>query len=105
MLNGQIDQLGAQVAKIFRHGTEQERLAALRRLDNDASALAQRKITEADLMRQWSNSLLTYLTAHPEARQDVASLASSGGKTTVIGSQSFHGPTSFGGDNNGTINL
>lgn len=108
MLNGQIDALRAQVAKMFRYGTEQEREAALRSLGDDAAALSQRKTSEADLTSQWSNTLLSYLTAHPEARGDIESFASSSvtGTTTIIGSQNFYGSgPAFGGDNNGTINL
>jgi hypothetical protein len=57
---------------------------------------------------QWSNTLLSYLSAHPEARGDIESFASSSvtGTTTIIGSQNFYGSgPAFGGDNNGTINL
>ncbi len=108
MLNGRVDALRTQVAKMFRHGTEQERSAALRALEDDAVALSQRKASKADLTSQWSNTLLSYLTAHPEARGDIESFASSSvtGTTTIIGSQNFYGSgPAFGGDNNGTINL
>lgn len=106
ILNGRVDALRTQVAKMFRHGTEQERSAALRTLEDDAAALTQKKASEADVTQQWKNSLLSYLTAHPEAREDIASFASLqvSRKTVIIGSQIFHGPGSFGGDNNGTIN-
>jgi siroheme synthase (precorrin-2 oxidase/ferrochelatase) len=107
MLNGRIDALRAQVARMFRHGTEQERSAALRTVEDDALALTQQKVSEADLTRQWGNSLLSYLTAHPKARGDIESFASSAvTRQTIIGSQNFYGSgSSFGGDNNGTINL
>ena len=108
MLNGRVDALRIQVAKMFRHGTEQERSAALRSLEDDAVALSQRKTSEADLSSQWSNTLLSYLTAHPEARGDIECFASSSvtSMTTIIGSQNFYGSgPAFGGDNNGTINL
>ena len=106
MLNGRVDALRAQVAKIFRHGTEQERSAALYKAEEDILALTEHEVSRADLTREWSNSLLTYLTDHPEAREDIESLASSQvtGKTVIIGSQTFQGPGSFGGDNNGVIN-
>jgi hypothetical protein len=107
MLNGQMDALRAQIGKIFRHGTEQERATALRAVEDDTVSLTQRKTSEAELTQQWGNSLLSYLTAHPEARGDIESLASSQvvHKTVIIGSQTFHGPASFGGDNKGTITV
>jgi hypothetical protein len=107
MLNGQMDALRTQIGKIFRHGTEQERAAALRAVEDDTVALTQRKTSEAELMQQWGNSLLSYLTAHPEARGDIESFASSRAthKTVIIGSQTFHSSGSFGGDNIGTINI
>jgi hypothetical protein len=107
MLNGRVDALRAQVTKMFQHGTEQERLAVLRTLENDADALTQKKASEADVTQQWSNSLLSYLAAHPEAHEDIASFASSPvtRKTVNIGSQNFYGSGSFGGDNIGTINI
>jgi hypothetical protein len=107
MLNGQVDALRAKITLVFRHGTEQERADALRSLEDDAVALTQQKASEAGLTKQWSNSLLSYLTTHPEAREDIASFASApvNRKTVIIGSQTFHGPGSFGGDNNGTINI
>lgn len=39
MLNGQVDALRGQVARIFRHGTEPERSAALRTLEDNTVAL------------------------------------------------------------------
>jgi phage I-like protein len=106
MLNGRMDALRAQVTKMFRHGTEQERSAAIRAVENDAIALTRQEMSEADLTRQWSNTLHSYLTAHPEAHEDIASFASSptSHKTVNIGSQNFYGSGSFGGDNNGTLN-
>jgi hypothetical protein len=107
MLNGPLDALRAQVTSMFRHGTEQERTAALRTLEDDAGALTRKKVSEAEVAQKWKNSLLSYLTAHPEAREDIAFFASSPvtRKTVIIGSQTFRGPGSFGGDNNGTINI
>jgi hypothetical protein len=107
MLNGRVDALRTQVAKMFRHGTEPERSAALNALEDDAVALSQRKTSAADLTSQWSNTLLSYLAAHPEARGDIESFATSSATgMTIIGSQNFYGAgPAFGGDNNGTINL
>lgn len=106
MLNDQMGALRAQVAKIFRHGTEQERARALRTLEQDAAALGEHNATRADLANQWSNLLLSHLTAHPEAREDIESFAASPAtsKTVNTGSQNFYGSGSFGGDNNGTVN-
>ena len=70
---GRVDALRAQVTKIFRHGTEQERSAALGTLDRDVDALSERNVTRADLTNQWRDLLLSYLTAHPEARTDIES--------------------------------
>jgi hypothetical protein len=107
MLNGRVDALRAHVTKMFRHGTEQERSAALRALEDDTAALAQKKASEADVTLRWRSSLFSYLIAHPEAGEDIASFASSlvVRKTVSIGSQNFYGSGSFGGDNNGTINI
>jgi hypothetical protein len=107
MLNGPTDALRAQITKMFRHGTEQERSAVLRAVEDDAAALTQKEASEAHVTRQWRDFLLSYLTAHPEALEDIASFASSQvtRKTVIIGSQTFHGSGSFGGDNNGTINI
>jgi len=76
MLNGRVDALRAQVTKMFRHGNEQERSAALRALEDDAVALTQKKASETDITKQWRDFLLSYLTAHPEAQEDIASFAS-----------------------------
>jgi siroheme synthase (precorrin-2 oxidase/ferrochelatase) len=107
MLNGQVDALRTQVTRIFRNSTEQERSAALRAVEDDTLALTQQKVSEVELTKQWGNSLLSYLTAHPEAREDIESLASSPvtRKSVIIGSQTFQAPGAFGGDNNGTINI
>jgi hypothetical protein len=107
MLNGRVDALRAQVKKILRHSTEQERAAALRALEDDTAALAQRNASEADVTQQWRDFLLSYVTAHPEAIGDIAAFApeSIARKSVIIGSQTFQAPGSFGGDNNGTINI
>jgi hypothetical protein len=106
MLNDQMDALRVQIAKMFRHGTGQERATALRILEHDADALSKHNVTRTDLTNQWGNLLLSYLTVHPEARGDIESFAASPvtGKIVNIDSQNFYGPGSFGGDNNGTIN-
>jgi hypothetical protein len=67
-----------------------------------------RQVSEANLTRHWSNSLHSYLTDHPEALENITSLASSSvttSKSVINGSQNFFGPGSFGGDNNGTVNV
>jgi hypothetical protein len=76
MLNGRVDALRVQVARIFRHGTEQERSVVLRTLENDAVALTQQGISKTDLTGRWGSLLLSYLTAHPEARGDIEAFAS-----------------------------
>ena len=48
MLNGQVDALRAQVTRIFRNGTEQERSAALRAVEDDTLALTQQKVSEVE---------------------------------------------------------
>ena len=66
MLNGRVDALRAQVAQILRHGTEQERTAVLRTLDDDAIALAQQGASKTDLTERWTSLLISYLVAiHP----------------------------------------
>jgi hypothetical protein len=106
MLNGPVDVLRTQVARIFRHGTEQERAEAVGRVGADAKALTEHKASEADLTERWIRLLASYLGAHPEARGDVEAFASSSinGKTTIIGSQNNWGSGAFiGGDNYGGI--
>lgn len=106
MLQGRADAVRAQVAKIFRHGSGEERAAALQALEHDAEALGEHNVTRAELTTQWGSLLCSYLTAHPEARGDIETLAVSPvvSKTVNIGSQAFYGSGSFGGDNNGTVN-
>jgi hypothetical protein len=107
MLNNRVDALRAQVTRMFRHGTEQERAQALRALEDDAAALTQQGASETALTRRWISLLLSYLTAHPEARGDIEGFAAStvGNKTMNIGSQHNHGSGTFiGGDNYGNIN-
>ncbi len=106
MLEGRMDALRAQIARMFRHGTEQERSVALRTLEDDAIALNQQRVSETDLTGRWSSLLLSYLTAHPEAGGVVRVFASTpvADKTTNIGSQHNYGSGPFiGGDNYGNI--
>lgn len=107
MLNGRVDVLRVQIAQIFRHGSEQERARALSALEDDAAALTQPGTSETALAVRWGSLLLSYLTAHPEARGDIEAFASSPvlNKTMNIGSQQNHGSGTFiGGDNYGDIN-
>ena len=106
MLNGRVDALRVQVTKIFRHGTEQERSAALRTLDRDVDALSEHNVTRTGLTSQWRDLLLSYLTAHPEARADIESLAfpQDTDNTTNIGYQIHIGSgPQIGRDNYGSM--
>jgi cytidylate kinase len=106
MLNDRLDALRAQFARIFRHGTEKEKSAALQALEQDASALLNGKASEASLAKQWINFLLSYLAAHPRVREDLEAFNSSAGvnKTMIIESQHNHGSGVFiGGDNYGSM--
>jgi len=108
MLNGRVDALRAQVGRMFRHGTEQEQALALRTLEDDAAALTQQGASETALTGRWISLLLSYLTAHPEARGDIEAFASSpvANKAMNIGSQHNHGSGTFiGGDNYGNIHF
>jgi hypothetical protein len=108
MLNGRVDALRAQVARMFRHGTEQERSAALRAMDEDAAALSQRRTSETDLTGRWSNLLLSYLTAHPEARGDIEAFGSSPVISDMMNvvSQSHYGSgPNIGRDNYGNMSF
>src|SRR5487761_1391211 len=96
MLNGRVDALRAQFARMFRHGTEQERSVVLSALEDDAVALLQRRASETDL------------TAHPEAGGDIEAFASAPviSKTMNIGAQHNYGSGPFiGGDNYGNIHF
>jgi hypothetical protein len=106
MLNGRVDALRAQVTKIFRHGTEQERSVALRTLDHDVDALSKHNVTRADLINQWRALFLSYLAAHPEARTEIESFMSSRDRddTTNIGYQIHVGSgPQVGRDNYGSM--
>ena len=108
MLNDQMDALRAQVAKIFRHGTGQERSAVLQTVERDAVALSDHEVSRTDLTNKWSNLLHSYLTAHPEARADIESAASSRSTSKTINNVSqVHtgiGPQ-IAGDNFGSMSF
>jgi hypothetical protein len=76
MLNGRVDALRNHVVRIFRHGSDVEQSQALQALERDAVALAENDATRASLTNQWRDLLLSYLIAHPEAREDIESFAS-----------------------------
>ncbi len=105
MLNGQVDALRAQVARIVRHGTEQERSVVLQTLEDDAVALTNKKASETDLTRRWTDILLSYLAAYPESLGDIEAFGTMAiNKTMNIGSQHNHGSGPFiGGDNYGNM--
>lgn len=105
-LQGRVDALRVQVARLFRHGTEQEQSVVLRTLEDDTFALTQRGESTTDLTARWTGLLLSYLSAHPEARGDVEVFASASviKKTMNIGVQHNHGSGPFiGGDNYGNM--
>ena len=89
MFQGQVDVLRAQVAKIFRHGTEQELTSALQAVERDAESLSEHNVTRAALTSQWTDALLSYLTDHPESRADIEAVALPRitGGTVTIGNQ------------------
>ena len=76
MLNGRVDALRNHVVRIFRQGSDVERAHALQTLERDAVALVENDATRATLTNQWRDLLLSYLIAHPEARQEIESFAS-----------------------------
>ena len=78
----------------------------LRALEKDAVALTQQGASKTDVTGRWSSLLLSYLSAHPEARGDIEAFAYAPviSKTTNIGSQHNHGSGPFiGGDNYGNM--
>ncbi|GAA2558331.1 hypothetical protein GCM10010423_70260 [Streptomyces levis] len=109
LLQGRADALRARLSTVFRRGTPQQQSDALRTLDEDAGALAQHTVTEADLTARWTGFLTAFLAACPDARADIEDLASvtpASTKTVNIGSQQNHGPGTFiGGDNHGGITI
>lgn len=109
LLQGQSDALRTRLSAIFRRGTAQQQSDALRTLDEDAAALAQRTVAHADITARWTGLLAALLAVCPDARADIEALASagpSGAKTVNIGSQHNHGSGTFiGGDNHGGITV
>jgi hypothetical protein len=106
LLDGKLDSLRAQVARIFRHGTDEQQTAALQALDTDAAALARRTIAGSDLTERWADLLLSYLSAHPGAREDLEAfaLAADTNEPMNIGSQNNYGAGPFiGRDNYGSM--
>jgi hypothetical protein len=106
LLDGQLDALRAQVARIFRHGTGQEQTAALQALETDAVALAGRTIARSDLTERWACLLLSHLSAHPGAREDIEAFALTAGTNEPmnVGSQNNYGTGPFiGRDNYGSM--
>jgi hypothetical protein len=76
MLNGRVDALRNHVVRIFRHGSDVERSHALQTLERGAAALVENDATRASLTNQWRDLFLSYLIAHPEAREEIESFAS-----------------------------
>lgn len=76
MLNGRVDALRNHVVRIFRQGSDVERSHALQTLERDAVALVENDVTRASLVNRWRDLLLSYLIAHPEAREEIESFAS-----------------------------
>jgi hypothetical protein len=109
LLQGRADALRTRISAIFQRGTTQQQSDVLRALDEDAAALAQRTVAQADVTARWTGFLTAFLAACPEARADMEALGSApspGTKTVNIGSQHNHGTGSFiGGDNHGGINI
>jgi hypothetical protein len=92
MLNGRVDALRNHVVRIFRHGSDVERSHALQTLERDAVALVENDATRDSLMNQWRDLLLSYLIAHPEAREEIESFASlNAASTTKIKSMKHTG--------------
>lgn len=106
MLNGPVDALRAQMTKMFRHGTPQERSAVLRRLDDDSKALIHHEITKSTLTGQWAGLLASYLAQHPEALYEVENFSRhDASRTVIIDSQINHDGLLVNGSNNGYINF
>lgn len=106
LLDGQLDALRAQVARIFRHGTDEEQTAALQALETDAAALARRTIPGSDLTERWADLLLSYLSAHPGAREDIEAftLTADTAEPMNVGCQNNYGAGPFiGRDNYGSM--
>ncbi|NSC22254.1 hypothetical protein FM076_14070 [Streptomyces albus subsp. chlorinus] len=107
LLQGRADALRARISTIFRRGTADEESDALRALEEHAEGLEQHRLTQAEVTAQWSSVLTAFLTAYPEAREDIEALSSStptDTKTVNIGAQHNHGRGTFiGGDNYGSV--
>ena len=76
MLNGRVDALRNHLVGIFRHGSDVERSHALQTLERDAAALVGNDVNQTSLTNQWRDLLLSYLIAHPQAREEIESFAS-----------------------------
>jgi hypothetical protein len=76
MLNGRVDALRNHIVRIFRHGSDVEQSHALQALERDVLALDENDAAPASLTKQWRDLLLSYLIAHPEAREEIESFAS-----------------------------
>ncbi|MBV9024261.1 MAG: hypothetical protein JO362_10830 [Streptomycetaceae bacterium] len=107
LVQGRADAIRTRISAIFRHagaGQEDESLGAL---TNDAVALSQRGMNQAEATARWTGLLTAILAAYPSARPDIEALAASTPptvKTISIGSQHNHGSGTFiGGDNHGSI--
>ncbi|MFD8995001.1 hypothetical protein [Streptomyces abikoensis] len=109
LAQGRADALRTRLSAIFRSGTEQQQSHALRTLDEDAAALAQRTATQADVSARWTGFLTAFLAACPDARADIEALSSAtptNTRTINIGSQHNHGSGTFiGGDNHGGVTV
>ena len=108
MLNGRADALREWCVRVFRHGTPHDQSEALEAVDDDASALTERRTSEAAVMARWTALLAAHLESHPEAVQDIGNLgpALRAIRVSVVGSQVNSGPGVFiAGDNHGGINL
>ncbi|MFJ2407080.1 hypothetical protein ACIOUE_37935 [Streptomyces xanthochromogenes] len=106
LIQGNIDDVRARIAAIFRRTSAGHRAEALRVLDEDAAALSQQTVSQADVTARWTGLLTAVLAAHPDARADIEALASTTAatKTVNIGSQHNHGGGTFiGGDHHGDI--
>ncbi|WP_413800916.1 hypothetical protein [Streptomyces iranensis] len=107
LLQGRADALRARISTIFRRGTADEESDALRALEEHAEGLEQRRLTQTEVTAQWSSVLTAFLSAYPEARDDIEALSSStptDTKTVNIGAQHNHGRGTFiGGDNYGSV--
>jgi hypothetical protein len=108
MLNNKVDSLREWCGLAFRHGTAQEQSEALGALDQDTTALAEARTTEAEVLSRWITVLISYLEAHPEAAGDVGSLGGgwNGARISVVGSQTNSGSGTFiAGSSYGGIHL